>query len=78
MKRGQVTTPMLLAFELIVVVIFIFYFYQSTHREALVSSPELDEQLTELAIKASFHVTDAHPIPSDRKTASERATSYGR
>ena len=78
MKRGQVTTPILLIFELLVVAVIIFYFYQSTHREAPVALPLLDQQLTDLAIKASFHVNSVRPTSPHQKTARSVTSPNGR
>lgn len=71
MKRGQTEVrQILLIFELILVILIILFFYQSTHRETALTAPELEQQLTDLAIKTAIGVENLHPVsplPSEQE-----------
>ena len=71
MKRGQTEVrQILLVFELIVVILIILVFYQTTHRETSLTAPELEQQLSDLAVKTAVGVENLRPVsplPSEQK-----------
>lgn len=71
MKRGQTAVrQILLVFELILVVLIIIVFYQTTHRETPLTAPELEQQLSALAIQTAVGVDNLRPVsplPSEQK-----------
>lgn len=62
MKRGQVEAwQILLIFELIIVLIIGFYFYQATHQETP-SPPTIERELADFALKTTILVQNPHLV----------------